>query len=260
MAGWWRSWHERPYSNGRTWRQHADGTSWGKEGWHGDTSQAWNSAQWTRPSVQWHVSSWWGEDGDEQQVDPPPSPEPAAHDPDQYPWTSQEPHEAHCDPGGLGSDASFALEATHDPPVADGASGPVGDGPSSGASPQVHQGEEEELEGLHAEAIRRFRLGQPSPDSENDEKSCKNGKKNCKKNSKEASSVDEDPIDPEIGAYDPKTGGVLCLICDLPQNSRGQFRDHLKGQKHRKKYERHQKLKADEEAAAAQVALALPLQ
>ena len=249
MAGWWRSWHERPYSSGIAWRQHAGGTSWGNEDWHGDTRHAWSSAQWAGPSGEWHASSWWGEDGDELQAEAPPSPESAAHEPDQYPWACQEPYDEHCDSGGLDRDASTALEATHDPPIEDGVLGPHGDGPSSAASPQTHQEEKEELEGLHAEAIRRFRLAQPSPDSEDDETNCK-----------EASIVDEDPIDPEIGTYDPKTGGVLCLICDRPQNSKGQFRDHLKGQKHRKKYERHLKLKAQEEAAAAQAALVLPLQ
>ena len=141
------------------------------------------------------------------------------------------------------------LEATHDPPTKDGVSGPHDDGPHSAASPQTPQEEKEVLKGIHAEAMRRFRLAQPSPDSEDDEKECK-----------EVSSVGEDPIDPEIGTYDPKTGGVLCLVCDRPQNSKGQFFDHLKGQKHKKKYDRHLKLKEQEEAAAAQAALVLPLQ
>ena len=247
MAGWWRSWHDRPYNNERTWRQHGRDTSWAKEDWYGDTRHAWSTAQWTEPSTGWHASSWQDACIGELQAEPPPSPKLATQELGQYPWTCQEPHEAHYDPGGTDGDASPALEAAHDPPRADGALAPSGDGPSRGASPQMRKEEQEELEGLHAEAVRRFRLAQPSPDSENDEADC------------EGASAEEDPVDPDIGTFDPKTGGVWRIVCERPQNSKGQFRDHLKGQKHKKKYDRKQR-EALAEAEAARAALTLPLQ
>ena len=161
----------------------------------------------------------------------------------------QAPHDAHYDPEGSDGDASPELGAAHDPPTADGASALSCDDPGKSAPPQTHKDEGEELEELHAEAVRRFRLAQPSPDSENDEANCE-----------EAPIIEEDPVDPDIGTYDPKTGGVWCKVCGQPQNSKGQFRDHLKGKKHKKKYERQQKLKAQEEAEAAQASLASPYQ
>ena len=249
MAGWWRSRHERPYSSGRTWQQHARDTSWAKEGWYGDTRYARSTVQWAGPATEWHASGWHDGWTGALQAESPPSPESVAHEPDQYPWTCQVPHDVHYNPGGSDGDASPQFEAAHDPPVADGASAPSRDDPDRGAPPQTHKGEKEELEGLHAEAVRRFRLAQPSPDSENDEANCDG-----------ASITEEDPVDPDIGTYDPKTGGVWCKVCDRPQNSKGQFRDHLKGQKHKKKYERQQKLKAQEEAEAARSSLASPFQ
>ena len=253
MAGWWRSWHGQPSSSGTAWRQHAWGATWGGEGWHDDNRCSWSSEQWAEPSRGWHVSEWWGEEDDEPPAEASLSLETAVHEPDQYPWARQQTQDQHCDSEGPECEVSTPLEAPHDPPAKDGCSRPRGDGPHLAASPQTPQEEEEDLEKAHAEAIRRFRLEQPSPDSDKDVREDKEA-------SNEASSAGEEPIDPEIGTYDPKTGGVLCVICDRPQNSKGQFFDHLKGQKHKKKYDRHLKLKEQEEAAAAQAALMLPLQ
>ena len=252
MAGWWRSWHGRPSSSGTAWRQHAEGTSWGGEGWYHDNRCSWSSEQWAEPSRGWHESEWWGEEDDGPPAEAPLSLEVAVHEPDQYPWARQQTQDQHCDSEGPECEASTPPVATHDPPTKDGELGPYGDGAHLAASPQTPQEEKEVLERAHAEAIRRFRLEQPSPDSDNDEKEGKA--------SKEASSVGEEPIDPEIGTYDPETGGVQCLICDRPQNSKGQFFDHLKGQKHKKKYDRYLKVKEQKEAAAAQAALMMPLQ
>ena len=118
---------------------------------------------------------------------------------------------------------------------------------ANGFPPQTHKTEEEELDELHAEAVLRFRLEKPSPESEDDET-----------HDAEDPTVEEEPVDPDLGIYDPDTGGVRCKVCDAPLNSKGQFRDHLKGQKHKKKYERKQRLKAQEEAEAAPASLALP--
>ena len=69
--------------------------------------------------------------------------------------------------------------------------------------------------------------------------------------------VEEYPVDPEIGDYDPATRKVQCKVCDRPMKSKEQFRDHLKGQKHNKKYEKAQRLKAQREAQAAQASTAV---
>ena len=252
MAGWWQSWHRRPSSDGTAWRQHAEGTSWGHESWYHDSREGWNSEEWAEPSRGRQDLEWWGEEDDVPPAEAPLGLEAEVHEPDQYPWARQQTQDQHCASEGPEYEASTPPGATHDPPTKEGESEPYDDGAQLAASPPTPQEEREVLERAHAEAIRRFRLEQPSPDSDHD---AKEGKA-----SDEASDADEEPIDPEIGTYDPATGGVQCLICDRPQNSRGQFFDHVKGQKHKKKYDKYLKVKREKEAAAAQVALMTPLQ
>ena len=98
---------------------------------------------------------------------------------------------------------------------------------------------------LHAEAVLRFRLEKPSPESDDEPPDVPDP------------AGDEEAVDPEIGTYDPATGEVRCKVCDTPLNSKGQFRDHLKGKKHKKKYERQERLKKQEEAEANRAPLAL---
>ena len=63
----------------------------------------------------------------------------------------------------------------------------------------------------------------------------------------------EDEVDPEIGEFDPATGGVYCKVCSRPMNSKAQFQDHIKGEKHQKKFEKKQ---AKALAAVSSAALA----
>ena len=62
-------------------------------------------------------------------------------------------------------------------------------------------------------------------------------------------------MDPDVGIYDPDTKGVYCKLCDMDLNSKKQFVDHLKGQKHRKKHDRKER-EAKEAKEAAEVACA----
>ena len=80
--------------------------------------------------------------------------------------------------------------------------------------------EEGELRRLHADVLVRFHLQKLSPESDDG-----------------AGSLPDSDIDPELGVLDPATGEVRCKVCDRPLNSKGQFRDHLKGKKHFKKSE-----------------------
>ena len=108
--------------------------------------------------------------------------------------------------------------------------------------------EEEELKRLHADVLVRFHLRKPSPESD-DEAVGGQG----------APSLADNEIDPELGELDPGTGGVHCKVCDRPLNSKAQFKDHLKGQKHFKKTEQARRKKERDAQAAQAAATASPL-
>ena len=128
---------------------------------------------------------------------------------------------------------------TEDEAASCGAEDPTTDNPEVPA----HNTEEEELRRLHMDALVRFRLKKPSPESDDEA----------------APSLCGSEIDPETGELDPATGGVHCKICDRPLNSKAQFKDHLEGQKHFKKAERARKKKVQEAQAAPTAATATPL-
>ena len=240
MAGWWRGGRERPWTSGTTWWRYAQGTTWTRTDWHDPAWQDGGSRQWGGSTGDWHVSQWEGSWDDGPRTATPPSPELAVHEPEQYPWAclqSQDVQQA-----SLGSeDSTLQARAAADVPNT------TLDASCNGDPSQGHKTEEEELERLHAIAVKRFRQARPSLDSDGEADSI-------------AMSTTEDyPVDPDIGTYDPNTKGVHCKLCDMDLNSKKQFVDHLKGQKHRKKHDRKER-EAKEAAEAARAALASPLQ
>ena len=251
MAVWWRSSHERPYSDRATWRWSAGDAWWWSNDWHEDNPEGWRNEQGTDPPGEWTASEWRGDEYDGPPAETPPSPEAETHELDQYPWARQQPQDDSCESGGPERETTASLDATHDPLSKDGAGGPSSPAPRSAVLQSTARKEKRALEKLHAEALRRFRLAQHSSESDDDD---------GEKQDVVAPSDIEDPIDPGIGTYDPKTGGVHCVICDTPLNSKGQFHDHLKGKKHWKNYDRYLKRKEQEEAEASQAALATSFQ
>ena len=251
MAVWWRSSHERPYSDRATWRRSAGNAWWWSNDWREDNPEGWKNEHWTDPHGDWTASEWRGDEYDVPPAETPPNQEAETHELDQYPWARQQPQDDSCESGDPERETMASLDATHDPPSEAGAGRPSSPAPRSTVLQSTARKEKRALEKLHAAALRRFRLGQYSSESDDDD-----GEK------PDAVAPDdiEDPIDPEIGTLDPKTGGVHCVICDTPLNSKGQFHDHLKGKKHWKHYDRYLKRKEQEKAKASQAALATPLQ
>ena len=248
MAGWWRSggeWHSawpwQQRDRTRTGPGASGDTIWGEYGW-GEGS--WHEHGWARED--WFPVTGWGDDASDAW-------EPAdsvsalsggsgAHVPEQYPWTADQ------------------LEVTQGNScggIAGTSSGQVAQARASMAAPEAvvrpadcsealvettTETEEQELKRLHAEAMVRFHLRKPSPESEDGETDETKGP-----------AAAEDEVDPEIGEFDPATGGVYCKVCGRPMNSKAQFQDHIKGEKHQKKFEKKQ---AKALAAVSSAALA----
>ena len=248
MAGWWRSggewraaWHWQHRDRTRTGPEAAGDMTWGEDGW-GEAS--WHEHGWARED--WLPATEWEDDASEAW-------EPAdsvsalsagsgAHVPEQYPWTADQLD----DTQGTSCDALAGTSAGQ----ADQAGAPRPE-PAAATCPAVcsetvveqpTETEEEMLKRLHTEAMVRFQLNKPSPESEDGEED----KEKCP-------AALKDDVDPEIGHFDPVTGGVYCKVCQRPLNSKAQFRDHIKGEKHQKKAEKKQ---AKALAAVSSAALA----
>ena len=136
------------------------------------------------------------------------------HAPDQYPWGAVPPSSYNHDgeaPGDL-----------HENPASTGAHA---DEPAEEpCAPDRQDSVEEELRKLHADALVRFHLNKPCSES---------GDESAEEPCSTSSSADE--VDPEVGQLDPATGEVTCKVCNRLLNSKTQFKEHLKGKKHRKK-------------------------
>ena len=143
------------------------------------------------------------------------------HAPEQYPWEASHPVAAHEGPegenqgdGDTPTERHAQLVCTEDP--ADERSNECPSAPDM-------ENEEEELRRLHADVLVRFHLQKPSPESDDE-----GAPEHC------APSLPDSEVDPELGEFHPATGGVRCKLCDMPLNSKKQWQDHFKGQKHEK--------------------------
>ena len=251
MAGWWRSSYERPYSDKAAWKWSAGDAWWWSSDWREDSPEGWRNVQETDLPAEWTAMDLWGDEHEGPPTVTPPTLEATVHEVEQYPWARQQPQEDNCESGSPRRETTAPLDATQDPPSENDA-GRMTSHPSSVAVLQrTAQEEKSALEKLHAEVLRKFRLTEHNPESDSEDGDEHHAAAPCDI---------EDPVDPEIGTYDPKTKAVHCVICDIPLNSKEQFQDHLKGKKHWKKYDRYLKRKAQEELEGTQVAAVTPFQ
>ena len=146
-----------------------------------------------------------------------------AHAPEQYPWTADPLDVTQGDScGGLaGTSLGQADQAGASLAEPAAAVRPVDR--SETLAETTTETEEQELKRLHTEAMVRFHLRTASSESDDGETDEKKGP-----------AAAEDEVDPEIGEFDPATGGVYCKICGRPMNSKAQFQDHIKGEKQKK--------------------------
>lgn len=90
---------------------------------------------------------------------------------------------------------------------------------------QAQEDDQDELRRLHEAALRRFLLDEPELGSDDEPLA-----------GARTRMLNDHGIDVGIGVVvDPETGGVTCKLCNIVLNSKSQWTDHQKGNKHFKK-------------------------
>ena len=239
MAGWQRSgggWHSaEPWQQQYRTRTDPDASrdapwdeyGWGEYSWH---DHSWAHEGWTTKN--WEAANWgdnasdaWGPADSASTL----SAGSGAHVPEQYPWTADRSDVPQEGADGINAGTSSERGEQVGASTANKTPAICPEGRSEDEPEQTNETEEEVLRRLHTDAMLRFHLKKSSPESEDGEMGEKDGLVAA-----------DDSVDPEIGDFDPATGGVHCKVCDRPLNSKAQFQDHLKGKKHRKNFDKKQ--------------------
>jgi len=89
---------------------------------------------------------------------------------------------------------------------------------------QAPEDDQDELRRLHEAALRRFLLDEPELGSDDEPLA-----------GARTRMLNDHGIDVGISVFDPATGEVTCKLCSIVLNSKSQWTDHQKGNKHFKK-------------------------
>ena len=89
---------------------------------------------------------------------------------------------------------------------------------------QAPEDDQDELRRLHEAALRRFLLDEPELGSDDEPLA-----------GARTRMLNDHGIDVGISVFNPATGEVTCKLCSIVLNSKSQWTDHQKGNKHFKK-------------------------